>query len=148
MANDLSAAVDGAPAMLGWYRGFLRYLKRQIPNLLTIHCVIHRQHLVANNLSSNLIRHCVAKRLLLEFPSSYLAEKAFSVVVHFIAKKRNRLVIVARRDLGLNWTEFEPDIEDLISKHVAHQSHSVVSSVFLIEICDGQSRNTRSITAP
>ena len=54
MANILSAAVDGAPAMFGRYRGILSYPKRQIPNLLTIHCVIHRQHLVARNLSSSL----------------------------------------------------------------------------------------------
>ena len=57
-----------------------------------------------------------AKRLLLAFPSSYLVDKAFSVIVHLITKKGNRLVRVARGDLGLNLTEFEPDIEDLISK--------------------------------
>ena len=41
--------------MFGRHRGYLPYLKREMPNLLTIHGVIHRrQHLVARSLSSNL----------------------------------------------------------------------------------------------
>ncbi|VVC43065.1 Hypothetical protein CINCED_3A015898 [Cinara cedri] len=51
MCNILSVATDGAPAMVGCHRGFIAYLKKTVPNVLTIHCVIHRQHLVAKNLS-------------------------------------------------------------------------------------------------
>ncbi|XP_050520167.1 SCAN domain-containing protein 3-like [Daktulosphaira vitifoliae] len=54
MCNILSVATDGAPAMVGRYRGFIAYLKKIIPNILAIHCVIHRQHLVAKNLSERL----------------------------------------------------------------------------------------------
>lgn len=45
---------DGAPAMVGRYRGFISYLKQNVPGVLAIHCVIHRQHLVAKNLSVRL----------------------------------------------------------------------------------------------
>ena len=36
------------------YRGFIALLKKAVPNVFTIHCVIHRQHLVAKNLSEKL----------------------------------------------------------------------------------------------
>ncbi|KAH1028492.1 hypothetical protein HUJ05_001846 [Dendroctonus ponderosae] len=49
--NIISVAADRAPAMFGRYRGFISHLKRIIPGLIAIHCVIHRQHLVAKNLS-------------------------------------------------------------------------------------------------
>ncbi|KAL0859501.1 hypothetical protein ABMA27_010658 [Loxostege sticticalis] len=53
-ANIISVATDGAPAMVGRYRGFISHLKRIISGLTAIHCVIHRQHLVAKNLSDRL----------------------------------------------------------------------------------------------
>ncbi|XP_071042627.1 uncharacterized protein [Parasteatoda tepidariorum] len=45
-ANTMSAATDGPSAMVGRHRGFIALLKREIPDILTIHCVIHRNHLV------------------------------------------------------------------------------------------------------
>ncbi|XP_026317857.1 SCAN domain-containing protein 3-like [Hyposmocoma kahamanoa] len=61
--NIISVAIDGAPAMVGRYRGFISHLKRIIPGLTAIHCVIHRQHLVAKHLSDRLNRslHFVIK---------------------------------------------------------------------------------------
>ncbi|XP_026331329.1 SCAN domain-containing protein 3-like [Hyposmocoma kahamanoa] len=61
--NIISVATDGAPAMVGRYRGFISHLKRIIPGLTAIHCVIHRQHLVAKHLSDRLNRslHFVIK---------------------------------------------------------------------------------------
>ncbi|GBP47010.1 Deformed epidermal autoregulatory factor 1 [Eumeta japonica] len=52
--NIISVATDGVPAMVGRYRGFISHLKRIIPGLTAIHCVIHRQHLVAKHLSDRL----------------------------------------------------------------------------------------------
>lgn len=40
--------------MVGRYRGFISYLKQNVSGVLAIHCVIHRQHLVAKNLSVRL----------------------------------------------------------------------------------------------
>lgn len=54
LTNIISVATDGAPAMVGRYRGFISHLKRIIPGVTAIHCVIHRQHLVAKNLSDRL----------------------------------------------------------------------------------------------
>lgn len=54
LTNIISVAIDGAPAMVGWHRDFLAYLKQAIPNVLSVHCVIHRHHLVAKNLSERL----------------------------------------------------------------------------------------------
>lgn len=54
MENISSVATDGAPSMVGRYRGFIALLRKKIPHIFAIHCVIHRQHLVARNLSSRL----------------------------------------------------------------------------------------------
>uniref|UniRef100_A0A5S6Q618 DUF4371 domain-containing protein n=1 Tax=Trichuris muris TaxID=70415 RepID=A0A5S6Q618_TRIMR len=56
LANIVSVATDGAPSMSGIYRGFIPFLKREVPDVLAVHCVIHRQHLVAKKLSERL--HC------------------------------------------------------------------------------------------
>ena len=47
MSNIIACATDGAVAMVGRYRGFKAYLKETVPDLLCIHCVVHRQYLVA-----------------------------------------------------------------------------------------------------
>ena len=40
--------------MIGKYRGLIIYYEKLNPDIFTIHCVIHRQHLVAKNLSVRL----------------------------------------------------------------------------------------------
>ena len=54
MTNIISVTTDGAPAIVGRYRGFLAYLKQAVPNECSVHCVIHQHHLVAKNLSERL----------------------------------------------------------------------------------------------
>lgn len=49
--NILSIAADGAPAMMGRNNGCLKMLKDENPNILIVHCVIHRENLVAKKLS-------------------------------------------------------------------------------------------------
>ena len=51
LSNIIACATDGAPSMVGHFRGFTSYLKQAVPGVLTVHCVIHRQHLVVKNLS-------------------------------------------------------------------------------------------------
>ena len=41
-------------SMVGHHFGFLSYSKKAVPEVPTVHCVINRQHLVANNLSEKL----------------------------------------------------------------------------------------------
>ncbi|KAK9410783.1 hypothetical protein NXF25_001958 [Crotalus adamanteus] len=52
--NIVVCASDGATSMVGRYRGFVAYLKEEVPNVLCIHCVVHRQHLVGKHLSTSL----------------------------------------------------------------------------------------------
>ena len=54
LTNIVACATDGAPAMVGRYRGFSSLLRQKNPHLFTVHCVIHRQHLVAKRLSPRL----------------------------------------------------------------------------------------------
>lgn len=54
LTSILTCATDGAPSMVGRYRGFTSLLKAAAPNVISIHCVIHRQHLVAKQLSGQL----------------------------------------------------------------------------------------------
>ncbi|KFD56772.1 hypothetical protein M513_02449, partial [Trichuris suis] len=54
LQNIIAVPTDGAPAMVGCHRGFISHLKKIVPNVLSIHCVLHRQHLVARRLSPRL----------------------------------------------------------------------------------------------
>ena len=54
LTNIISCATDGTPSMVGHHHRFPSYLKKAVPKVLTVHCVIHRQHLVAKNLSEKL----------------------------------------------------------------------------------------------
>ncbi|XP_067130994.1 zinc finger BED domain-containing protein 5-like [Centruroides vittatus] len=64
-----------------------------------------------------------ARKLLLPFSSSYLAECGFSAVSDLLTKKRNRLDITQRGDLRLKLTKLEPDIKSLCKKHQVHKSN-------------------------
>ncbi|GFT34032.1 uncharacterized protein TNCV_4384811 [Trichonephila clavipes] len=63
------------------------------------------------------------RKLLLPFPSSYLAECGFSAVNDLLSKKRNRLNITKRGDLRLKLTKLENDIKSLCRRHDASGSH-------------------------
>uniref|UniRef100_A0A5S6Q4E5 DUF4371 domain-containing protein n=1 Tax=Trichuris muris TaxID=70415 RepID=A0A5S6Q4E5_TRIMR len=54
LTNIIAVATDGAPSMVGCRTGFISHLKKVVPGVLAIHCVIHRQHLVARCLSERL----------------------------------------------------------------------------------------------
>nr|XP_042912055.1 SCAN domain-containing protein 3-like [Parasteatoda tepidariorum] len=52
--NVSACATDGAPAMSGRHTGLLAHLKKEVPAVITIHCVIHCQHFSAKQLSGAL----------------------------------------------------------------------------------------------
>ena len=54
LTNVIACATDGAPSMMGRYRGFNAFFKSENPNVIICHCVIYRQHLVAKNISGRL----------------------------------------------------------------------------------------------
>ena len=52
--NIVSCTADGAPAMMGKQTGCLKLLKDMNPSMMTFHCVVHRENLVAKNMSPSL----------------------------------------------------------------------------------------------
>ena len=54
LTNVIASATDGAPSMMGRYRGFNAFLKSENPNVIICHCLIHLQRLVAKNISGRL----------------------------------------------------------------------------------------------
>ncbi|XP_065665554.1 SCAN domain-containing protein 3-like [Hydra vulgaris] len=64
-----------------------------------------------------------ARKLLLPFPSSYLAECEFSAITDLLLKKRNRFDITQRGDLRMKLTKLEPNIKSLCNLHQAQGSH-------------------------
>ncbi|GFX03674.1 SCAN domain-containing protein 3 [Trichonephila clavipes] len=51
MKNITSCAADGAANMMGKKNGCLKLMKDANPEMILVHCVIHRQNLVAKNIS-------------------------------------------------------------------------------------------------
>lgn len=49
--NIISCSADGAPVMMGKKNGCLKLMKDDNPEMLLVHCVIHRENLVAKKLS-------------------------------------------------------------------------------------------------
>ena len=52
--NLISVAADGAPNMMGSNKEVLKLLKNNQPEMMTVHCIIHRENLVAATLSPEL----------------------------------------------------------------------------------------------
>ena len=50
----LQIATDGASAVTGKHNGFVAKLKEVAPHIMTIHCIIHRQHLAAKYLNNDI----------------------------------------------------------------------------------------------
>ncbi|XP_026471713.1 SCAN domain-containing protein 3-like [Ctenocephalides felis] len=93
LKNIISVATDGAPAMRGCQKGFIAYLKNKIPNVLAVHCVIHRQHLVAKNLSERLhqtLQHVI--RAINKIRHNSLNERLFNQLCTANDEEFNRLL--------------------------------------------------------
>ena len=67
IGNIIACATDGASSKIGCHRGFIAHLKRAVPNVFFIHCVIHRQQLIAKHLTANLHRSAAPRYL---FPAN------------------------------------------------------------------------------
>ena len=52
--NIVSCATDGAMSMVGRHKGFIAHLKKLCPEILVVHCVLHRHQLVAKTISPDL----------------------------------------------------------------------------------------------
>ncbi|CAI9717447.1 domain-containing 3-like [Octopus vulgaris] len=54
LTNLINIASDGAAAMTGKVKGFVSRMKSVAPHIFYIHCIIHRQHLVAKNIGRHM----------------------------------------------------------------------------------------------
>ena len=54
LINLISIAADGAPNMIGRNKGALKLLKDDQPDMMAVHCIIHRENLAAATLSPHL----------------------------------------------------------------------------------------------
>ena len=54
LINLISIAADGAPNMIGRNKGVLKLLKDDQPDMMAVHCIIHRENLAAATLSPQL----------------------------------------------------------------------------------------------
>lgn len=54
LKNIIACATDGVPSMTGRYKGFIAYLKKAVPDVFCINCIIHRQRLVTKKLSGRM----------------------------------------------------------------------------------------------
>ncbi|CAI9715080.1 Hypothetical predicted protein [Octopus vulgaris] len=55
LTNLINIASDGAAAMTGKVKGFVSRMKSVAPNIFkNIHCIIHKQHLVAKNIGGHM----------------------------------------------------------------------------------------------
>ena len=52
--NITAVVTDGAPAIVNRFKGFASLLKKKVPGVLTVHCLMYRQHLVATKFSDRL----------------------------------------------------------------------------------------------
>lgn len=52
--NCVGLCTDGAPSMLGKHTGFAAHVKKINPNVVIVHCMIHREALMAKILPENL----------------------------------------------------------------------------------------------
>ncbi|KFD52884.1 hypothetical protein M513_06194 [Trichuris suis] len=75
--NVIACASDGAASMVGRYRGFIAHLKRVLPSVFTIHCVIHREHLVSKKLGSRLNRSLSVVIHVVNFIKSHALQNRF-----------------------------------------------------------------------
>ncbi|KFD66392.1 hypothetical protein M514_05786 [Trichuris suis] len=98
--NVIACASDGAASMVGRYRGFIAHLKRVLPSVFTIHCVIHREHLVSKKLGSRPNR---SLSVVIHILGGSQKEIVFSVLLHY-GKRLLRLCL--RRNTKTNSLNF------------------------------------------
>ncbi|KAI6647014.1 hypothetical protein LOD99_9013 [Oopsacas minuta] len=94
MNNIIACATDGAPAMVGRHRGFISYLKKAVPEVFAIHCVVHREHLVAKHLSGHLHNSLyIVITVINKIEASELKERIFRQICHDNETEFERLLL-------------------------------------------------------
>ena len=96
LQNITSVATDEAAAMIGRYSGFASLLKGRVPSVRAIHCVLHRNHLVAKNLSSELyaaLKVCIRSVYMIKVHP--LSSRLFAMLCEKNYEAYNQLILHA-----------------------------------------------------
>ena len=94
MYNIIACAIDGAPAMVGRHCGFISYLKNVLPEVFAIHCVVHREHLVAKRLIGRLHNSLhIVITVVNKIKASALKERIFRQLCHKNETEFERLLL-------------------------------------------------------
>ena len=96
LSNVIACATDGAPSMIGRHRGFIAHLKRKVTDLFTIHCLVHRQHLVAKHLSDKLHSTLQAVIRAVKIKANLLNERIFCQLCHENEEEFERLLLIQK----------------------------------------------------
>ncbi|XP_068234170.1 SCAN domain-containing protein 3-like [Palaemon carinicauda] len=111
LKNIIACATNGAPSMTGRYKGFIAHLKKAVPEIFCIHCVIHRQHLVAKKLSARLHDALtVVIQVFNRIKSNSFRDRLFQELYKQNGEEFERLVL---------HTELQGKDSDLISSRIA-----------------------------
>ena len=87
-------AADWAPAMIGRQRGVLCLMKADNPDMMTVDCVIHRENLVARNLSLELNEVLLAViKCINIIESNHGTEPLLTAFCHEMEKSHVRLLL-------------------------------------------------------
>ncbi|GFS82033.1 hypothetical protein TNCV_1790981 [Trichonephila clavipes] len=89
-------------------------MKDENPEMILGHCVIHRENLVAKNITPvlNEVLRSVIK-CINYIKANAKSECGFSAVNDLLSKKGNRFDITKREDLRLKLTKLKPDVTSL-----------------------------------
>ena len=94
LKNIIVCATNGAPSMTSRYKGFIAHLKKAVPEVFCIHCVIHRQHLIAKKMSARLHDTLTAViKVLNHIKSNFLRDRLFREFCKQIGEEFERLVL-------------------------------------------------------
>ena len=83
--------------MIGRYRGFASLLKGKVPGVRIIHCGLHRNHLVAKNLSSELhaaLKVCI--KSVNKIKAHPLSSRLFATLCEVNDETHNRLILYTK----------------------------------------------------
>ena len=85
--------------MVGRHRGFISHMKSVVPELFAIHCVVHREHLVAKHLSVRLHDSLnVVITVVNKIKSSVLNDRIFRQLCHENDTELNVFFFIVKLD--------------------------------------------------
>ncbi|XP_071036604.1 zinc finger BED domain-containing protein 5-like [Parasteatoda tepidariorum] len=137
--NIIAVVTDRAPAMVGRYRGFTTFLKEKVPGICTIHCVLHRNNLVAKYLSPELhkaLQFCI--KCINQIKAQPLKSRLFSklceendelfnqLLLHTEVRWLSRGVCLQRLvELFDSTTEFLSEINPVLSNELQNNKNHI-----------------------